>query len=396
METHLDNVFGGDKVPTHSELPEKQIQPWHKPRKQWIRRYQWLEQITDLCKQLNLRETRPLRYLSLPGEDLLDVRVVRECCKDAGAKLRYLGLNDDFASEQPNTWLHVASNEVNSLPEVHRDSIVIKDRFERIADQSSVAYKYVKQYGPFDVVNLDLCESLSPLRQRSPNYYAALECLATHQIHTRPANEPWLLLITSRVGGPWVFDVDMGKLAKCIAENAKAHKEFAIKLNQLVPQGLATVQNPATNWKKINQPEFLNLFTVGFGKWLLHLLTSASPKWAIKLLSSYSYRVKASDPDMVSLAFSLECFPEAPTDRFGLSSGQRSATGGYDEKKFALKLLDSVGEVSDLDTKLNGDRTTYAAMEQETFELLKSARYKPDVIRAAMKKFALKVYGGRI
>jgi hypothetical protein len=37
------------------------------------------------------------------------------------------------------------------------------------------------------------------LKQRQPNYYAALEALANHQIGNRAASEPWLLLITSRV-----------------------------------------------------------------------------------------------------------------------------------------------------------------------------------------------------
>jgi hypothetical protein len=395
-DAHLENVFAGEKVPEHSKLPERHIKPWHKPRKQWIRRNQWLKKTAELCSMLNLKDRRPLRYLSLPGEDLLDIRVIQECCADRDIKLKYLGLNDDYSSDEPNTWLHIAWNEVNSLAAIHHDSVVVKDRFEQIADPNSLASKYVQDYGPFDVVNLDLCESISPIKPRQPNYYAALQSLASNQIRTRPASEPWLLLVTSRVGGPWVLDADMKKLAACIASNVETDRHFGIGLDSLVPEGVVIIRNQHTNWKKIQQPHFLNLFGVGFGKWLMQLLATASPKWGVKLLRSYSYRIYAPSPDMVSLAFLLECYPETPKDKAGLSTSVNPSTPVYDERAFALALLDGVRTINDLDVDLSKNLNAYEAMEKETYDLLLSARYSPAAIREGLKKFSRRKNGRRL
>ena len=390
-DANIDAVFGGQGLPEHSKLPERDVKPWHKPRKQWIRRYQWVKEIGDLCGLLKFNDGRPLHYLSLPGEDLLDIRVILECCAKRGLQLKYLGINDDYASDVPNTWLHISCNEVNSHSAIHDDSYVMRDRFEEIADRNSKAFDYIKKYGPFDIVNLDLCESISPLKQRKKNYYAALESLAGHQIRTRPSDEPWLLFITSRVGGPWVLESDMQKLAACVAANANLHREFSVGLDALVPNGTTLTRSKSTSWRRLMQPHFVSLFGVGLGKWLVRLLATASPRWGVRLLGSYSYRVYAQTPDLVSLAFLVESYVEEPKDVSGLSSGVIVQCAKYDEKTLALGLLDGVKGIRDLDQALDADKKIYDAMEQETYELLLSSRYKPATIDAGLKKFRGKI-----
>jgi hypothetical protein len=395
-DRHIAEVFGGQGLPEHAFLPRRTLKPWHKPRKQWIRRNQWLKEFADLCAFLDFREKRPLRYLSLPGEDLLDIRILRECCATKGLKLKYLGLNDEHASDEPNTWLHVAWNQVNAMDGIHRDSVVIRDRFEEIADQNSKAFQYVQQYGPFDVVNLDLCESISPLKSKQKNYYAALEALADFQNKSRAPNQPWLLLITSRVGGPWVSPSDMDKLAKCVGTNISANKSFAERLEQMVPKVSVLASAKVADWKSLLQPHFVNLFSVGLGKWLLKMLSSARPQWGVRLVGSYSYRVAAESPDMVSLAFVIEGYPGRPVDTFGLSQGAMVNAVNYDEPSLALSLLDGVRQIVDIDQKLATERSVYTAMEDETFNLLVSARYKPDLVRKGLAKFARSAHGGRL
>ena len=41
------------------------------------------------------------------------------------------------------------------------DSTVISDYFEQLAQQDSIAYDKANKYGPFDIVNIDLCGSIS-------------------------------------------------------------------------------------------------------------------------------------------------------------------------------------------------------------------------------------------
>jgi hypothetical protein len=385
-DANLQAVFGGEAVPQHSRLPERKIKPWHKPRKQFIRRYQWLKEIESICDNINFRDSRPLRYLSLPGEDLLDVRVVQECCARRGIKLKFLGLNDDYSSDKPNTWLHIACNEITGMQSVHRDSTVIQDRFEQIADRSSKAFHYVSKYGPFDVVNLDLCSSISPLRTDQWNYYGALQAIADQQVVMRPPNEPWLLLVTSRVGGPWVADGDLKKLGDCVSANINAYGDFAAQLEAIAPGSSAVAARRDGSWAELLQPHFVNLFSVAVGKWVLALLSTAKPRWGVRLLDSYAYKVKADSPDMVSLAFRMDGYAELPRDTFGLS-GAVAPTASYDERRFALGLIDGVRGIADVDVRLKQDRKLYAKMEQETADLLASARYEESSVQRALRDF---------
>ena len=94
-ESLVDGIY--PEVPRHEE-EKREFSSWHKPRKQWIRKYQWLHEIGILLKGIKFRDDRPLKYLSLPGDDLLDVRVLHELCVRQKLSLRYLG----FSTKDPN------------------------------------------------------------------------------------------------------------------------------------------------------------------------------------------------------------------------------------------------------------------------------------------------------
>ena len=83
-----DNIFG-EEVAYEAPLPEekKEFLPWHRPRKQFVRHYQWCKEIRRM-----ISHTPPadgvLKYLGLPGVDLLDLRYFHEevCQTDASRK----------------------------------------------------------------------------------------------------------------------------------------------------------------------------------------------------------------------------------------------------------------------------------------------------------------------
>ena len=56
--------------------PKKEFLPWHRPRKQFVRDRQWCGEIGKLLED-SPREGGVLRYLGLPGADLLDLRCFR-------------------------------------------------------------------------------------------------------------------------------------------------------------------------------------------------------------------------------------------------------------------------------------------------------------------------------
>ena len=79
MTEQLDNqddltagIFGD--VEYVAPLPEpKEFKPWHKPRKQFVRRKQWSALLQGLYETREPED--PLRYLGLPGTDLIDSAV---------------------------------------------------------------------------------------------------------------------------------------------------------------------------------------------------------------------------------------------------------------------------------------------------------------------------------
>lgn len=383
-DTILDEVLDR-QLPEHPTRPTRKFEPWHKPRKQFIRRHQWLAETVQLCAKLKFRDDRPLKYLSLPGEDLLDVRVIHECCEGLGISLRYLGLNESYSSSDPDTWLHLAWNEVNSLKAVDGNSIVIRDRFERIADTKSQAFQYIEQYGSFDVVNMDLCESISaPTGKKNiPNYYSALKSLAGYQIKNR--TEPWLLLITSRVGETKVDAGDMNKLVDCLRLNARQYEAFRKRLIHLIPKASRLTTNSALETNKLSQSEFVMVFSAGLGKWLLGLMSSGSPKWGVLLQSSYSYRVHAQEPDMVSYAFLLEPFIQSPIDTTGLSRVVITDDRELDDEESALALLSKIDGIEDLDMIVRAKPALKKQLQNESEALLASAGYNPKPYRNWLK-----------
>jgi hypothetical protein len=136
--------------------------------------------------------------LVIPGEDLLDVRALWGDMQQYRCSIRYLGFNESQSSDTKDTRVHVSNNAVTSLPFVLKDSRVVQDRFEAVGGQDSQAYRCLKEYGPYHVVNLDLCGPMFPNTSKDPQeYYDALLRLLAYQFEHQKAE--WLLCITTVV-----------------------------------------------------------------------------------------------------------------------------------------------------------------------------------------------------
>ena len=178
--------------------PAREFKPWHRPRKQFVRASQWVEHTQRLLRQRTGED--PFTYLGLPGTDLLDLRVLHdEVCVPMDVMFRFLGLNSESRNNrQQEVDLNTSLDEVRKLPRVDPTSNVIADDFRSLAKTDSVAWQAARQIGPFDVVNLDLCDGLAsePPQGESTLYAAIAQLLALQERRTRP----WLLLVTSRIG----------------------------------------------------------------------------------------------------------------------------------------------------------------------------------------------------
>ncbi len=165
--------------------------PWHRLRKQWVRDHIWHYWATELLRERPIKD-RPLRYLTLPGPDFLDVRALHSALPET--EIHFLGFDSVGGGTQDQLVEdNIALNEVRSLPRIDQTSSVVRGRIERVAAKTIGATELRKR-GPFDIVNLDLCESIAP-RTRKDTYFDAVGALFEVQ---RRAEGQWLLFLTFR------------------------------------------------------------------------------------------------------------------------------------------------------------------------------------------------------
>ena len=151
-------IFGNNIEYARPRTPPKEFKPWHKPRKQFVRSKQWSALLRRLYENRGPRD--PLRYLGLPGTDLIDLRYLHaQLCRDNDRPMCFLGFNTEAHRDNPaHIELNVSLDEVRRLSNVDPQSNVIHDDFRLVGNENSIAWSHTKQLGPFDVVNIDLCD----------------------------------------------------------------------------------------------------------------------------------------------------------------------------------------------------------------------------------------------
>lgn len=381
-----------EKLPEHIAPPREAKEPWHKVRKQFIRRHQWnkltkqtlernwrgdLQKPSDTAGQSHstMLVTRPLRCLVIPGNHLLDVRSMWTEIGQLDCFIQYLGFNEGHGSSEVGTDVHVANNAVTSLTGVLHNSQVLKDRFEAIAGANSPAYRYLKSYGPYHIVNLDLCGSMFPNTvQDVVPYYTALNRLLEYQFATQKTN--WLLFITTMIEPAVLDKVWMQRLCKPTRENFDKHPAFAAKLEGLVPRAALEGDAASVNLGNLSEEELIRLFGVALGKWLLRLGQTPSPKWTVGMRRSFRYSIN-EDKGAVMLSLAFEMIPNLapPVDATGMSKLEVIPRAFPTEAESAMKLAESVGGIADVDIKLKADRELWTALRDESANLMASAGF---------------------
>lgn len=411
MSTHSSDLADDivqSAAPEHIAPPRDEFRPWHKVRKQFIRERQWNELIDRLVKRYlksdlrndeadwsldeeedaasgapaeileSVRIDRPLRCLVIPGDDLLDMRSLWKRLDVRQCFIRYLGFNESHGSRQSGTRVHVANNEVTSLDRVARDSLVLGDRFQSIASPNSQAYHYVKEYGPFHVVNLDLCDSLFPTTSRTPTaYFPALYQLARYQMEHQTT--PWLLFITTQVE-PGVVNVpELQKLCKPMRDNCDQYPDFASRLGELLQLNVFTPPDSAIDISALTEEDMIQVFGVALGKYLLRLTASGQPNWSVQMLRSHRYGINREPRvDMLSLAFQFRRKFSPPVDATGLSNVQVIVPKFPSERECAVKLVAAVANITNVDELLQADAQLRTQMETASADLLAEAGYDRD------------------
>lgn len=358
--------------------PQRPFQPWHRPRKQWIRRYQWHDSLVEMLRDTHFpADGRIMRYLSLPGDDLLDVRVLREACEQAGVDLRFTGLNSVGPGSARDVQLNIAESEVRGLARIHSGSAILRERFEAVANTGSLAFAEVRDGGPFHAVNIDLCDHIArrPQGEGQPTVIDALAEVI--QLQLQHAMHPWLLFVTTRVAPGQIDAGNLAALIRAVTDNVAASNEFGQRTAALLRTEAEGLQAALADHNNLSPQAYMNLFALGFGKWLLRFVGEAHPDRTLRMLPSCFYAVHPERPDMLSLGFRCDVRHAPARDRYELV-GQHVAESIESEVDQAMRLLDATQGMFDLDIRLAGDPQLAEAVTVESADLLRSAHYDVD------------------
>lgn len=375
----LEGIYQGEISSTLESQVRTRFHPWHKPRKHFIRIYQWCHETRQLLKRLNLGPDGELRYLGLPGEDLLDIRVLQGVCQKAKVKLRYIGFDSSLNSAQ----LNLSRHEVNSGGFIHPSSVVTRDRLEELASLDSMAYEKVDQHSPFDVINLDLCDSVTAAARdgKIPNL-EAIRTLCDVQIKRR--GQPWLLFLTTRALRENLDEKTAQLLFERLLKNIAENSGFSASLNKKLNFDEAQIRDEMKATASLNQPSWVSAYVLAVSKWLLHYMMAHGYSVTVRMLPSYLYSVRRNDKDMVSLAFLLEPTSVEREDDTQLTQPRKAVAVVASEASLAEELIDQVAKIEDVDEKLSSDKDLKVKMFTKCGSLLATLRY--DMV--AYKEFA--------
>lgn len=362
---------------------KKSFQPWHLPRKQYCRLKQWAYHTQKLQKELKISspaQERPLRYLTLPGDELLDIRVLAKVMKNAGIRMQFLGFNtalDKLRSAESD----LSFSEVRQLEGIYeKPSEIIQHRIEKIAEENSTARQKVIEHLPFDVINLDFTGSMvgqPPLSNES--YFQAVHWLIGEQCNKN--RKPWLFFLTVPLARDERTNKDTAKrLWLSVRENAQNTK-FADDLYSLLQISKGDVLGEMGGLAILDDLRYSKGLGLALSKWVLGLLITRPDQWAVELVDAKSYRVHGNIPEMYSFSFKFIPYDSYGVDATGLTVSFGHLSDRKSELDIGLELISSISQTEDVDRLLDRDRKLLGEAIDFSAELLASVRYNSDDYR---------------
>lgn len=374
-----ESVLPPEASPLASPEPLK-FQPWHKPRKQYIRVEQWLRHINGIVGKLGLHsfaDGEPLRYMTLPGPDLLDIRMVADFCSSKSIKLRYTGFCLSTDTEERRLRQNINEFSITHKDAVISSSKVVRSRLQDVGVKNSEAALEMVKGGPFDVVNIDACEPLAGNdKDVSGRLVDAIRSITEYQLEHR--RKPWILLLTTPIQVGSISQQSMNVLNHQVILNTQNDASFLNELSTRFENG----EDVAAYLERVSQKtgdELLSIFSLGVAKWLIHLAEQA--RFKVLKLKGYSYSMLRKPPyeaNMVSLCFLFEPVELAISDETGLTKNTPSSIGGDIPISTHIRALKRSYDIENLDEKLREDAATYEQMVLQSKELLKRVGYAVD------------------
>lgn len=374
----FEAVFGTEPEQPPVIQSRRDFAPWHHPVKQLIRKRQWADLTVRLLGDL---EPTPsvLRYFTMPGPDLLDVRVLSDVSAARNIPVEFFGfdsagqdISGGAQSRSDEGAAAIARAALRQAGRITGESVVLKGRVEDIVYDKTHASTQLLRQQPFHVVNLDACSHLTKRSGDIPNLFDALKVLLQHQLR---ADFPWLLFLTTRCDPTLLFDA--GDLFKeRISENLRLSPDgFGDALASLLETERSDLdQAIAAAWGREDSC-FSKMYCVGLGKFLLHLYNGQPNSPAdVELVSAYAYNIHPEEPKMLALAFRIT---PAARQMFPPSIGGMVATRQLEPER-AIRVAEKAAKLWLLDEAMRKDEAVRKEALEGTAALLRSAGYDID------------------
>lgn len=376
-----EDVYGDSPTPFLRQARKMTFESIHKPRKSWVRAKQWNRIMFSLADELSMSGVGyTFRYLTLPGDDFLDVRALYDGLRPLNILLRYVGVNAFESGSQRETDARISEASVMRLPKMDGASVLLVDRFEKIiAEKSLLRENILRRHLPFHAVNLDLYDSVLASAGNDFRYYLeSLRAVIARQFET--AGHPWLLFVTSRTLAGQMSQRTRDAMSQAIARNIVLYDEFRDAAASLLGVTAAEVVPILSAPEKLDRVTYSRFTALGFAKWLLRIGLGCSRPWTVRVLDSAYYSVDGAGPDMLSLAFRFEPGPIRVTDTTGLTHNPRPGKLPS-ELDSALGLIGPIAAMTDLDALMADDKTLCAELIEASVKYMDDAGYDVDAYR---------------
>lgn len=390
------------------------LAPWHRPRKQSVRERQWIGLTRDLISRLKLsgalqervvtlddgsrhRELPELRYLTLPGLDYLDARLLGATAQEEECRLTLFGFLDDASNTRVLARARVRQEGLVQSGHITTHSITLPRKFESICYSNGDTLGQIRRTGPYHVVNIDACGSVAPRNSdQATRLIEAIHKLVEVQVSSSTSR--WLMFLTVDVRMEDMDEETFEFLCEAIRRNAGASVEFAAAASDLFGPGTGQdFEGSLATARAAGPRSTLDVFSVGIAKWLLHMVDGRH--WSVRLKRSFCYSTTgAEDGPATMCSLAIEFIPPGPglVDPVG-ASRQPPALGGP-QGDAGLQIVEAVSQLVDLDALLAADDALTSELNLRTRELLLEAGYQGEALRPLEDPLPLRfpdIEGGR-
>ncbi len=391
MPDEPDRQIAEDVLPVRPDepalpLPLDELAPWHRVRKQLVREQQWLHYSRRLIEHQRGGHALPeqagcgpeVRYLTLPGMDYLDVRLLAGLCDSLGCRLTSTGFQ---AGHENNPFVARARFRQKSLIDANHitpDSHTFGRRFEEISEKNSPAYRELERRAPFHILNIDACGSIAaPSAVHSRRMVEALHRVVELQLGLMKGR--WLLFVTTDVRPDSIAQDTLNRLCEAIYSNADANADFGQLATPLLDQAAPDIRTAAASASQVPGATFLRLFSLGLAKWLLSF--TRQRQWDMLTHDPYCYTTMPQHdptPSMACLAFEFRPPPTDLEDRFGISRARPTPTARGEDS--SLRAARRIGRMINADSLVQADESLFQHLVGELRFLLREAGYPPRLL----------------